>query len=231
MSNQPCLSNETLAEAAQAPAGSALRQHFDGCARCQAEWLTLRAFVAPPVLPAEARAEQADAELDRFIDELTAAPVQASAPRTIVPPPSPPWWARWFAPGPRLAMAGVLVAVVVGGVWLAQHPTPERATMRGGVIGNSDAPEVTTSEPTTISDGWVLEWQPVAEATRYEVVVMGADLVERGRFDVGAATHYTLSSASLPAGSDTHEALAWLVEARRGEDVVAKSSVSELPRR
>ena len=229
MTNESCIPLERLASVADAPAGSAERAHLDACPRCQAQLLALRAFVAPTSLPPDARAEDADVELDGFIDRLTAEPALAT-PRRIVPAPSAPWWKRLFAPGPRLALAAAVVAVVVVGTWMSQGPQRERAITRGGPMGTSDAGGVTTAEPTQVSDGWLLEWERGEDATGYVVLVLGSDLTERARFDAGTVTHLTVVRSSLPEGLDPAEGLAWQVEARRGADVVARSSVAELPR-
>jgi len=228
--HESCIPLEQLTSIAEAPAGSAERAHLDACPRCQAQLLALRAFVAPSTLPAQARSSEAEAELDRFIDQLTAEP-EPQTQRRIAAAPAFPWWKRWFSPGPRLVLSAAMVAVVVAGTWMAQLPAGERAVTRGGTMGTSDAGGVTTSDAALKSDGWVLEWQPVADATGYEVLLLGADLAERARFDAGTATQLSLSLSALPAGVDAGEALAWQVEARRGTDVVARSSVAELPRR
>lgn len=229
MTNESCIPLERLASVADAPIGSLERAHLETCPRCQAQLLALRAFVAPTSLPPQARAAEADAELDRFIEQLTAEPV-AAAPRRIVPAPTESWWKRAIAPGPRLAFAIAVVAVVVVGTWLVQEPLRERAITRGAPAGTSDAGAVTAAEPTPVSDGWMLEWDAVDDATGYVVVVLGSDLTERARFEAGTATHLTLVRASLPEGLEPSEGLAWQVEARRGADVVARSSVAELPR-
>ena len=229
MTNESCIPLERLASVVDAPAGSAERAHVESCPRCQAQLLALRAFIAPSSLPADAKIETAELELDRFIDQLTAAPA-AAAPRQIVTEPTAPWWRRLFRPGPQLVWAAAVVAVVVVGTWMAQGPPHERALTRGGLMGTSDAGGVTTAEPTRLADGWLLEWDGVEEATGYVVLVLGSDLTERARFDAGPATHLTVVRSALPEGLDPAEGLAWQVEARRGADVVARSSVAELPR-
>ena len=229
MTNDSCIPLERLASVVDAPAGSAERAHLDSCPRCEAQLLALRAFIAPPSLPPEAKVEDAEIELDRFIDQLTAQPATATR-RQIITEPGSPWWLRWFAPGPRLALAAAMVAVVVAGSWMAQGPPRERALTRGGLMGTSDAGGVTTAEPTRLSDGWLLEWDGVEGATGYVVLVLASDLTERARFDTGPVTHLTVVRSALPEGLDPAEGLAWQVEARRGADVVARSSVAELPR-
>ncbi len=229
MTNDPCIPLERLASVVDAPAGSAERAHLESCPRCQAQLLALRAFIAPPSLPTEAKVEDAEIELDRFIGQITAQPAIAT-PRQIITEPGSPGWLRWFAPGPRLALAAAMLAVVVAGAWMAQGPTRERALTRGGPMGTSDAGEVTTSEPTRLPDGWLLEWEGVEGATGYVVLVLGSDLTERARFDAGPVTHLTVVRSALPEGLDSAEGLAWQVEARRGADVVSRSAVAELPR-
>jgi len=227
--NNPCIPLERLASVVDAPANSAEREHLDSCPRCQGQLIALRAFLAPPSLPPNAKGEDAEIELDRFIEQLTAKPAKATA-RQIISEPGAPWWLRWFTPGPRLVLAAAVVAVVVVGTWLAQGPPRERALTRGGLMGTSDAGGVTTTEPTRLSDGWLLEWDAVEGATGYVVLVLGSDLTERTRFDAATATHLTVVRSTLPEGVDPAEGLAWQVEARRGADIVARSSVSELPR-
>jgi hypothetical protein len=232
MSQDRCIPTETLLRIAGGESDPAERAHLEACPRCRAELLALRAFVAPAALPDSARAAEADAALDRFIDELTGVDGerQAAAPRALATT-GPAGWSRWFVPGPRMALAAAVLAVVVAGVWIARPPAPERAHTRGATMGTSDdATGVSTAEPAAIPGGWLLEWKPVPEATRYEVVLFGPDLVERGRIDAGSATHLALTAASVPAAGDTAGPLVWQVEALRGSDVVARSSVAELPR-
>ncbi|MEO5988638.1 MAG: hypothetical protein ABIU54_13710 [Candidatus Eisenbacteria bacterium] len=229
MTSESCIPVDLLAGAAESPKGSPLRAHLDDCPRCQAQWLALRAFVAPQPLPPQARASEADAELDRFIDEL-GAEVRPAPDGAIAPFPTP-WWVRWISPGPRLVLAASMLAVVAVGAWLLQRPVTERALTRGGPMGTSDSGSVITSEPTVVADGWLLQWSAVDEATGYEVILLGSDLTERARFNARSATHMTLAASRIPKGLDPEQGLAWQVEAHRGADIVARSSVAELPRR
>ncbi len=228
MTDAGCIALERLLAAGYAPVGSSERVHFDGCPRCQAQALTLQAFLAPSPLPVHVGESTVTAELDRFIDKLVVQP-SPTRERRIVPTPSGSWWQRWFAPGPRLALGVSMLAIVIVGAWMVQRPVPERAITRGGPMETSDANTVRTIAPTRVTDGWVLQWSSVDEATAYQVVVLRNDLQERARFDAGTSTHWTLTLESLPGGTDPAQGLAWFVEARRGADVVAKSSVGELP--
>ncbi len=230
MTSESCIPDDQLAGAAESQKGSPQRVHLDECPRCQAQLLALQAFLTPPPLPPEARAGEADAELDRFIEQLSAE-VRPAPTRVIAREHPTPGWMRWFSPGPRLVLAVSMLAVVMVGAWLLQRPLPERALTRGGPMGTSDSRSVITSEPTVVADGWVLEWKPVEEATAYEVILLGGDLTERARFNARSTTHLTLAASRLPTGLDPAEGLAWQVEAHRGADVVARSSVAELPRR
>ena len=72
MTSESCIPDDQLAGAAESRKGSPQRVHLDECPRCQAQLLALQAFLTPPPLPPEARAGEADAELDRFIEQLSA---------------------------------------------------------------------------------------------------------------------------------------------------------------
>lgn len=230
MASEACIPIDQLAGVAESAVGSQERAHLEGCPRCQAQLLALQAFVTPAPLPKEARAGEADMELDRFIEQLSSVP-RAELDRVMVPATPTPWWVRWFFPGPRLVLAASMLAVIVVGAWMLQRPLPERALTRGGPVGQSEAGSLATSEPILIADGWLLEWKAVDDATGYEVILLGSDLTERARLDAGAATHMTLMESLLPEGSDPTKGFAWQVEAHRGADVVARSNVAELPRR
>ena len=120
---------------------------------------------------------------------------RAALPRTAkAPGGSSGWFAALFGPvGLRAVGYAVLVVVAGLGVWTMTR-RPREDVVRGE---HANAFAIT---PTVHPGALDLAWPAVAGADAYRVVLLGADLGEVARFDLGDATRWSMRRDSLPAG-------------------------------
>ena len=116
-----------------------------------------------------------------------------ASPRAAAPERTPGGWlAVFLGPSGRRALAfAVLVAVAGAGVWMTRRPRED--VVRG------EGPGAFTVTASAVPGGVALAWPRVPGADGYRVTLLGADLGEVARFDVGDVTTWSLRGDSLPA--------------------------------
>lgn len=199
MTEARCIPVEELGRVRDLPADAPERRHAEHCPRCHARLLALAEFERESVLPAAAGASAAHARLDAAIDAMLG-PDATPAPARRTRTPEPGWLARLFAPpAVRFAGAFATLALVAAAAWwfgrAPEPPAPATVRMERGGDAAAGAAHVRR-----VGGGWEVAWAPVADAQRYDVVVLDANLRELARVDAGAATRWRLERATLPEG-------------------------------
>lgn len=158
-----CLDLEDLAALALLPRDDARRREAAACPRCDSLMAAAEAFLAGDAAIPEVELAEAGRRLG------AAAPTFARRPSRSVR-------TRIRRAGAVIAAVAAVVAAVV--VFLpAERPAPS-GTVRGGghVTGPAALGPVTVAAVPSDPAGRRLDWPPVAEADRYDVVLFSADL-------------------------------------------------------
>ena len=215
----------------------------------EARQRALAEFERPGPLPAEARPDEAEAQLLAQLERELGVTIAEAPPVPERRPAVHPagggvqgFFARWFGgPGWRSALAlGGVIAIAVG-AWSLLGPGREESRLRGpampGGAWNAD-PEVRIIVPPSGSTGTdgggvMLKWNPAPRATHYAVVFLAPDLTEIARVeDVRQAdpqlpgsgeTALFLRKDRLPSGLTSASEVLWRVTAYAGEDEIARS--------
>ena len=117
------------------------------------------------------------------------------------------WLAALFGPvGARAAAFAVLLVVAALGVWTMKRG-PHEDVIRGEHAGTF---AITATPGSGTLD---LTWPAVSGADGYRAILLGADLGEISRIDLGNATTWTLRHDSLPAGLASGAAISVEVQA------------------
>ena len=138
----------------------------------------------------------------------TAGPAGRTAPRAArAPRTGGGWLAALFGPVAVRSVGFAALVVVAGlGVWtMARRP---REDVVRGERANAFA-ITATARPGALDLGW----PAVAGADAYRVVLLGTDLGEVARFDLGDATRWSIRRDSLPAGLASGAAISVEVQA------------------
>jgi len=188
-----CPSIEELVSLSESPksGGQAtpIHRHIADCPRCQAELALLTSFQEAEATPEE------QADVGWVVDRLPK--VAEGQPARVAAEPEPTIWVRlrsWlgqfnlFRPLPVMAAIAALVVLTIGIRELTNTAPELRAPgqtggliMRGGQIGLLTPLTGIDSLPA------VLEWEPVAGAVRYEVIVRYVDGAEAARFTANSS--------------------------------------------
>ena len=206
----------------------------------EARQRALAEFERPGPLPAEARPDEAEAQLLAQLERELGVTIAEAPPVPERRPAVHPagggvqgFFARWFGgPGWRSALAlGGVIAIAVG-AWSLLGPGREESRLRGPDGG----PATTTGDRAawnadpraTRADGDAvrLTWNPAPGATHYAIVFLAPDLSEIARVDDVAATDLVLERDALPAGLAPATDALWRVTAYAGTDELARSGTS-----
>ncbi len=200
-----CHAAEDLAALVGLPADDPRRRDVEACPRCAGLLAEVTAFLAgDPELPSDelARAER------HLAASLAACAADAAAGTTTVPaaPPSRRRLAdgRWrLGAGLALATAAVLALVAL----LPPEPTAPSGQVRGGghVTGAALLGPVTVADTTATglpAGSLRLDWPAVADADRYQIVLIGAALDTLGTVGPLTAPPAVVDGDLLAAATD-----------------------------
>jgi hypothetical protein len=232
-----CLSLDELKTVQSHPVDEPRRRHFDRCPRCRARFASYHDFLEPAAPAIGSRPREADAHLAATLDrEIYGDPAdeQGSLPKdepeqegllgrflqSLWRPALRPFWA-----------VGIVVLAVFGirGVRDWQADQGDRIILRQGPGVTAVAVEVEGVE--IRPDGTVLlSWTSVADADRYQVSLLGSELLELHRLDAGLETSIAVSTDVLSELGNLDRTLFWQVHAFRGGDEIASSKLQQLDR-
>lgn len=226
--SERCFPVEDLDEVVASPPGDPRRRHADGCPRCRGLIVSYKRFMSGAGLPPELDVSETDARLAEAVDREIFGPAR--------PRPSP---SRDFLEtlrgrlSVRVAVAALALAVVViMGIREASHLMPgdrDHIVLRQAPRTSHAA--IAAEVEATGTGPWRFAWSPVEGADRYAVVLLGADLIERARFETGPETTFVVDAGELPARLEAEAAVLWRVVALRGQDEIAHSPTRLLPGR
>jgi len=164
-----------LDESRAHPATHPVRLHLEQCSRCQTSLLAMDSFLNEDDLATDLKLEslqpenleRADAQLSRFIENLTDKPSRRPYP-------------QWF-----MGMAAVLIAGI--GLWMTvpmmqEMRTPsmiqESPVMRGEEVATPGKQLVLISAQRLTNGDLRLKWNPANDGSAYQVVFWNDELME-----------------------------------------------------
>jgi hypothetical protein len=210
-----CFRDEEIAAIAALPASDARRAHIDDCPRCHALLAAYEEFFRAPGAEVE-RLEAADAALARAIDAEIGVASAARARDGFR-------LSEWWRPRRALAWSAAAAVVAIAGAWIVFAPRAGRETTWRGERDPSAAAFEVRATPARDGTTIALEWPAVPGATAYRVHLTRDDLSDLGMLEAGPETRYDLWLDAPPiAGTDVRTLLAQ-VEARAGEQTLARS--------
>ena len=202
-------------------------------AESTAEFAAMKAMYAAFEADAATPAVEDAAIRDELARRLAASrPVASAAPPRGAPASPRPastrgggfgaMFAALFGPSGGRAVAFAVLLVVAGlGAWTMTR-RPREDVMRGEHAG---AFAITaTARPGRLD----LTWPAAAGADAYRAVLLGPDLGELARVDLGSATAWTVRRDSLPAGLESGRALSLEVQALQRGVVISRTPAREI---
>lgn len=209
-----CLAIEDLEALPNLPADDPRRRHLETCAACRALAASYREFMTPGEPRPEGELRDARRQIGAALAKEMDAPRRG---RGLV------GWLDFLtrpALRPAWGMIAVLAVVLIGwSLW------PTGGRMETDLLrGNEDATTLQATASLEQDGRVVVTWLPVADATDYAIILIGEDLEDLARLNVGTVTSYVLP----PEYTEGQATLLWRLVAYQDGEEMARSSLQAL---